>query len=396
MFEHKRSRKPWSLLILLSLISCFVLNTSPSSRARADTQYGGTLTVGIGGIYPGFCVNNNPSREIISTYRTIYETLVERDADGVLRPFLAESITSNPDNTVWTIKLRSGIQYHNGETFDATNVKLNIDANRGALSGSYFVGTKVPALANILAVAVIDVSTVQVNLELPQIDFLETLYGDNRIYMRSTTQLSTSSLCTMSPSGTGPFKFSSLTSDTLSVVRNSDYWRQDKSGNQLPFLDGINFVNVRDAVDRKASLENGLYDAALFVSLYESTFIRDLRLNSPSLHEFDSQNNFMETVFINAGKAGSPLRSLNARKALAAATDATSFHTVRSGGLGDLPDALFPSNSVLYSPSEYIPYDLAKAKVYKAAYDAEGSSGLGGGVPFSVTIPADTSASSQA
>ena len=132
-FKQKRSVKLPTLLVLLLVASCVVVNLSPTSRARAVTQYGGTLTVGIGAAYPGFCVGNNPSREIVNTYRTIYETLVERDADGVLRPFLAQSISANADNTVWTIGLRPGIKYHNGETFDATNVKLNIDANRGAL-----------------------------------------------------------------------------------------------------------------------------------------------------------------------------------------------------------------------------------------------------------------------
>jgi hypothetical protein len=50
---------------------------------------------------------------------------------------------------------------------------------------------------------------------------------------------------------------------------------------------------------------------------------------------------------------------------------------------------------LLHSPSEYIAYDLAKAKTYKAAYVAEGSSGLGGGASLSVIIPSDTSATSQ-
>ncbi len=396
--KQKRSVKLPTLLTLLLVASCVVLNVSPTSRARAVTQYGGTLTVGIGGSYPGFCVGNNPNKEIVSSYRTIYETLVERDADGILRPFLAESISANVNNTVWTIKLRSGIQYHNGETFDATNVKLNIDAYRGALYVSpqtaYSIGTAVPALANVLAVSVIDANTVQVNLELPQIDFLETLYGGNRFYMRSTAQLSSAQVCNSLPSGTGPFKFNSFTSDSLSVVKNAAYWRNDKFGNQLPFLDGVNFVNVREASARSSSLQNGDHNAALFVSNYDSTFINDLRNNSTSLQEIDSQNSYMETILINVGKAGSPLRSLNARKALAAATDQSLFRAVRSGGLGDLPSALFPTNSVLHSSSEYIPYDLAKAKEYKVSYVAEGGAGLGGGVPFSVTIPADTSSSS--
>jgi ABC-type transport system substrate-binding protein len=306
--KQKRSVKLPTLLILLLVASCVVLNLSPTSRARAVTQYGGILTVGIGATYPGFCVGNNPNKEIVSSYRTIYETLVERDADGVLRPFLAESISANVDNTVWTIKLRSGIRYHNGETFDATNVKLNLDAYRGALAISvqkaYLIGSGVSTLANILAVSVIDASTVQVNLELPQIDFLETLYGDGKFFYRSAAQLNSAQACNGSPIGTGAFKMvGTYSPSSLSVVRNGDYWRKDKFGNQLPFLDGVNFVYESDDAgqgedgNRLTSLRAGIYDAALFVSNFDSNSISNLRLTLTNLQEIDSQKRLCRNYF---------------------------------------------------------------------------------------------------
>ena len=393
--KQKRSVKLPTLLILLLVASCVVLNLSPTSRARAVTQYGGTLTVGISGGIGGFCIQTSPSTSNLSSYRSIYESLVERDSDGVLRPYLAETVTPNSQNTSWTITLRSGIKYHNGEAFDAANVKLNFDNNRAITGYTDYPSLRIIHLANVLTVTVIGTLTLRVDLELPQIDFLETLYGDGTFFMRATEQLSTRTTCSTSPIGTGPFKLTGVyTYDSFSVVRNDVYWRSDKSGNRLPYLDGLRFVTEIDGGNRQTSLQNGTFDAALFLSVFDSSSIKNLRLDSANFGESDSQNVVMDYIVLNAAKSGSPLRSINARKALAAATDASRLREFGTGGLGELHNSLFPSRSVMQSTEEHNPYDLAKAKLYKAAYDAEGESGPAAGVPFSITIPSSMSAQS--
>ena len=50
----------------------------------------------------------------IQVARAIYDTLTVPDVDEKYMPFLAESVTPNADCTVWTIKLRSGIKFHDG------------------------------------------------------------------------------------------------------------------------------------------------------------------------------------------------------------------------------------------------------------------------------------------
>ena len=68
----------------------------------------------------------------IQVARAIYDTLTAPDENGEIKPFLAESVEPNADNTVWTIKLRDGIKFHDGTALDATVVKNNLDAYRGA------------------------------------------------------------------------------------------------------------------------------------------------------------------------------------------------------------------------------------------------------------------------
>src|SRR5262245_32537546 len=46
---------------------------------------------------------------------TIFDPLVYYDMDMNIHPFLAESIDHNEDFTVWTIGLREGVEFQNGE-----------------------------------------------------------------------------------------------------------------------------------------------------------------------------------------------------------------------------------------------------------------------------------------
>src|SRR6202165_5134052 len=60
-----------------------------------------------------------------SIISSVFDNLVERDYGGALVPVLAES-WSFPDANTIEFKLRQGVAFHNGETFNATNVTFRI------------------------------------------------------------------------------------------------------------------------------------------------------------------------------------------------------------------------------------------------------------------------------
>ena len=63
------------------------------------------------------------------------------------------------------------------------------------------------------------------------------------------------------PVGTGPFMVTEyLPGDRMTVVRNPDYWRTDEDGNQLPYLDEIEFRVIVDSQVRREALESGDVD----------------------------------------------------------------------------------------------------------------------------------------
>ena len=62
--------------------------------------------------------------------------LFETDMNGKLVPELAESFEANKDATVWVIKLRKGVEFHNGKSMTADDVIASLNHHRGEDSKS--------------------------------------------------------------------------------------------------------------------------------------------------------------------------------------------------------------------------------------------------------------------
>jgi ABC-type transport system substrate-binding protein len=64
--------------------------------------------------------------ETLRLCEQISEPLYEYETGGTAaQPALAEACTANDEATVWTCTLRSGVQFHNGAHFDASDVVLS-------------------------------------------------------------------------------------------------------------------------------------------------------------------------------------------------------------------------------------------------------------------------------
>jgi len=102
------------------------------SATDAKPVAGGSLVYGIeADTSGGFCLYKAQlAIGGIQVVRSIYDTLTMPGGDGKIHPYLAQSVTGTANNTVWTIKLRPGIKFHDGTALDATAVKDNLDHYR--------------------------------------------------------------------------------------------------------------------------------------------------------------------------------------------------------------------------------------------------------------------------
>jgi peptide/nickel transport system substrate-binding protein len=147
---------------------------------------------------------------------------------------LAESWEMSQDGTEITFKLRQGVKWHDGVPFTSNDViysmdKMN-DVNRSVISEWF------PAYES---TEKIDNYTVKVHLKYPSAGFMLALaQGESQI--QALHLAGTNDQSVDFGIGTGPFILEDyLTQVHLKYKRNPDYWKKDKYGNQLPYLDGI-------------------------------------------------------------------------------------------------------------------------------------------------------------
>ena len=99
----------------------------------SDPKYGGILKIGTGATVatPGYTPLCTTNASQIYT-RIAYESLASFDEQGRLVPMLATSWTTNPDEPSVTWILQQGVQFADGEAFNAQAVKANIEAYQAA------------------------------------------------------------------------------------------------------------------------------------------------------------------------------------------------------------------------------------------------------------------------
>ena len=392
--NRSRRAKRLGLAVAIALTGTLVSGTATHARSPQKAKSGGEINVAIDGQIAGFCFSTAMAGGALGSARTIYESLVERSKDGKFVPYLAESFTPSADNKVWDITLRPGIKYSNGEAFDATNVKQNIEMGRGNMLAAGFnakyASTGVGVNANIVTIDVIDPLKVRVTLDRGDNEFLGLMYRAGRYVMRAPAQIADPNTCQTNPIGTGPFMKQSYSPDELVVVKNPNYWRKDAAGVQLPYLDKITFINVKEASQRAAAVRKKTVDVGFFVT-GDATFIKDLQQRKSAVTEYRSSQNQWGQWMPNVGKANSPFKFQNCRLAAAFAIDWKLYNKVRLKGLGNVNGSIVGKTNPMYTLNGAPSFNVAKAKEFVAKCNTD----LGTAAPFKVTLYADTSSQSQ-
>ena len=387
---RSRMTKRLGAALSVALIGSTLAATGSQAAPKPDAatpKYGGEVTMLIDGSIAGHCFQNALPGGPLGASRSIYESLVERTKKGKYVGYLAESFTST-DNKVWNIKLRSGIKYSNGEAFNAASVKQNIDIGRGAVTT--YLSTGVGVNSNILQVDVVDDLNVKVTLERADNDFLGLMYRAGRYVMRAPAQIADRTTCSTNPIGTGPFKLERFTAEEQIVVKNPNYWRKDSKGRQLPYLDKITFVSVKEASQRAAAVRRGTADAGFFVQ-GDATFTNDLANRKSLVTGYKSTQTAWGQWMPNVNKAGSPFKFQNCRLAAAYSIDWKNYNKVRLKGNGDYSGSIVGKSHIMFTTKGAPTYNLKKAKAYLAKCNTD----LGAAAPMKITLYADTSTQSQ-
>jgi peptide/nickel transport system substrate-binding protein len=168
-------------------------------------------------------------------------------------PALAKSWNISPDGREYTLHLRRGLRFSDGQPFDADDVvfsfKLYLDEQIDSPQRDLLVVGGKP-----IAVNKVDAYTVQFELSQPYAA-AERLFDGFSILPRHLLEsryrngrFSGAWAVSMAPgefAGLGPFRLKEyVPGQRIILERNPYYWKQDRSGQQLPYVDEVEFLFV--------------------------------------------------------------------------------------------------------------------------------------------------------
>src|SRR5690606_10225213 len=129
--------------------------------AQSSPVQGGSLRVAITGDPPTLDPHTSTAVIVLEITSHVAEGLYARDGEGAVRPMLAEALPEvSDDGLTYTIRLRQGVTFHDGQVLDADDVVASLERWRRIGSGKNTLGKAESIVA-------VDASTVRIQLTEP-------------------------------------------------------------------------------------------------------------------------------------------------------------------------------------------------------------------------------------
>ncbi len=237
-----------------------------------NSSGGGTVTVGIGEpehLLPGNTVESNGAQIDVALFTPLLRFKDDGSAD--YSQGAAESITST-DKKVWTVKLKDGMTFHNGQKVTADsyikawnytaygpNAQIGADPFFTRIAGFDDMQGESPKAKELSGVKKVDDQTIEITLAAPFVEFEKVLgytVFDPLPDVAFAADGTLSKTYEDAPVGNGPFKMSGSWDHNqgISVVRYDDY-KLDK-----PKVQQIDFKIYQDQVTMYNDLIAGNLD----------------------------------------------------------------------------------------------------------------------------------------
>lgn len=222
---------------------------APSVAGGEKPQTGGTLTFIVNAEPPSFDGHRETTFALLHPIAPHYSLLYKFDPNDltkVIPDVAASAAQMSADKLTATIKLRTGVKFHDGTTLTADDIKATYDKIIFPPTG--VLSPRAGAYAAVESVTASDPSTVVFKLKYPSASFLTNLASPwNFIY--SAAKLKTDiKWYEKNIMGTGPFTYEGNTKgQDWRGKKNAAYFGKDKDGTQLPYLDGYKALIITDA-----------------------------------------------------------------------------------------------------------------------------------------------------
>ena len=225
--------------------------SDPNAKAAPkDQKRGGTLTVGAAGAGSADSLDayvNPQATAARARGQAIYEALFQFTPEFEIEGALAESIEASDAGDQWTLRLRDGMEWHNGKSITVDDIVFSferiLDPEIAAPGATRLKSLRIQRMRKL------DPLTLRFELAAPN-RLLRDICRPNLLYMVPT------GYDPRKPVGSGPFRLESFTPGQESVFSRFANYHGEPA-----FLDEVRVVNYDDDAARINALLSGQVDA---------------------------------------------------------------------------------------------------------------------------------------
>lgn len=201
-------------------------------------------------------------------FAAMCDKLFDINAKLEIIPQLATGHETSADGKTVTIKIRSGVIFHDGEPMDAEAVRFSLDRHMN-LQGSF----RKPELAAVEKIEAVDPTTVKLTLKAPFSPLIAQLADRAGMIVSPKAAKELGDKFGTKPVCAGPYKFvERVQQDRIVVEKFADYWNAKDV-----HIDRIIYRPITDSTVRLANLKSGSLD---LIERALATDIKEIKADS--------------------------------------------------------------------------------------------------------------------
>lgn len=287
-------------------------------------------------------INNDPNLQIVAN---IFDGLLRRDPQGNLQPALAVDWEQTSDE-VWEFELRRGVEFHNGNSFTAEDVRYSLLRLKDDFSEFSFFGRFIEN------VQIVDSFNVRVTTDGAVPFFADNLHQIFILDKTSSESRSQQEIAN-NPIGTGAYRFVDwVPGSHVDLEANPDYWNDEAE------ITNVRHQEIQEDSTRIAAIESGGASLVQNVPVQSADRIKN-NSNISLVTRTGRQSIFFSPKVID----GSPFEDLRVRQAVYHAIDSQAIIDVVMNGFAtpasQIPD---PPTTGYNSSIEKLLFDQDRAR----------------------------------
>src|SRR6056297_1589555 len=281
----------------------------------------------------------------ISVQMNIFEGLVHLDENMDIQPGLASSWEVE-DDTTWVFHLQKGVKFHNGDDFDAKDVKFSIERAKNHPKSQF----KSP-VGQVESIEIIDDYTIAIKTNFPY-PILPRKIGRILICSKDYVEANSDQHWQNNAVGTGPYQVSSWEKDEEMVLTAyEDYW------GEKPEVDKAILKPISNPATRVSSFLSGEVDILMDLPVQDVDRVK----NAEGVNVITRPG--LRLIFLGFNTQEGPFSNLKVRKAVYHAINEDAIVEHVMNGHAYKAGQFYPETVFGYNPEvERVSYDPEKAK----------------------------------